>query len=83
MAESLDREASAQAPQDERQRASCRVMVCLSSSPPRAAGLLRRGSRLAGRLNTDWFVVYVETPADAPDRIDPEAQRRFREDWTL
>ncbi len=37
-------------------------MVCLSSFPPHAAALLRRGARAAGRLNTDWFVVYVETP---------------------
>ena len=52
-------------------------MVCLSSYPPRAATLLRRGSRMAGRLNTDWFVVYVETPGEAPDRIDAEAQRHL------
>ena len=52
-------------------------MVCMSSYPPRAATLLRRGSRMAGRLNTDWFVVYVETPAEAPDRIDAEAQRHL------
>lgn len=52
-----------------------RVMVCMSSYPARAAALLRRGSRLAGRLATDWFVVYVETPDEAPDRIDAEAQR--------
>ena len=56
-----------------------RVMVCLSSYPPRAAELLRRGSRVAGRLNTDWFVVYVETPGEAPDRIDSEAQRHLLE----
>ncbi len=54
-------------------------MVCLSSYPPRAAELLRRGSRVAGRLNTDWFVVYVETPDEAPDRIDSEAQRHLLE----
>ncbi len=54
-----------------------RVMVCLSSNPPRALALLRRGSRMAGRLNTDWFVVYVETPGEAPDRIDSEAQRHL------
>jgi two-component system sensor histidine kinase KdpD len=77
VAESLDRAASAQAAPDERQRASGRVMVCLSSNPPRAAGLLRRGSRLSGRLNTDWFVVYVETPDEAPDRIDSAAQRHL------
>ncbi len=56
-----------------------RVMVCLSSYPPRAAELLRRGSRVAGRLNIDWFVVYVETPSEAPDRIDSEAQRHLLE----
>jgi len=54
-----------------------RLMVALSSNPPHAATLLRRGSRMAGRLNTDWFVVYVETPREAPHLIDAEAQRRL------
>ncbi len=52
-------------------------MVCMSSYPPYAATLLRRGSRAAGRLNTDWFVVYVETPDESPNRIDSEAQRHL------
>ena len=52
-----------------------RVMVCLSSLSPRALALLRRGSRLAGRLATDWFVVYVETPEESPGRIRPDVQR--------
>jgi two-component system sensor histidine kinase KdpD len=54
---------------------SGRVMVCMASASPRAAALLRRGSRLAGRLNTDWFVVYVETPDESPMRIASDAQR--------
>jgi two-component system, OmpR family, sensor histidine kinase KdpD len=54
-----------------------RVMVCISSYPPHATTLLRKGSRMAGRLNTDWFVVYVETPGESPDRIDAEAQRHL------
>jgi two-component system sensor histidine kinase KdpD len=54
-----------------------RVMVCMSSIPNRASTLLRRGSRFAGRLNTDWFVVYVETPREAPHLIDAEAQRHL------
>jgi two-component system sensor histidine kinase KdpD len=58
-------------------RVSGRVMVCMSSFSPRAAALLRRGSRIAGRLNTDWFVVYVETPSESPDRIDSAAQRHL------
>jgi two-component system sensor histidine kinase KdpD len=34
---------------------------------------------MAGRLNTDWYVVYVETPQESPDRIDSEAQRHLHE----
>jgi two-component system sensor histidine kinase KdpD len=58
-------------------RAHGRLMVCVSSNPPRGAALLRRASRMAGRLNTDWFAVYVETPGEAPDRIDSESQRHL------
>ncbi|HUJ56996.1 MAG TPA: sensor histidine kinase KdpD [Kofleriaceae bacterium] len=54
-----------------------RVMVCMSSFPPHGETLLRKGSRMAGKLSSDWFVVYVETPREAPDRIDSEAQRHL------
>lgn len=82
VAESIDRSVAAQVRAGEappKAAASERVMVCMSSHPPRAAELLHRGSRLAGRLNTDWFVVYVETPEEAPTRIDAEAQRHLLE----
>src|SRR5512143_3599590 len=76
VAERLDSRATATPGGGEaRHPTSGRVMVCLASASPRAAALLRRGSRMAGRLNTDWFVVYVETPDEAPTRIDAEAQR--------
>jgi two-component system sensor histidine kinase KdpD len=79
VAESLERSASSKRTEAEapHHRAAGRVMVCLSSFPPHAAALLRRGSRAAGRLNTDWFVVYVETPSEAPNLIDAEAQRHL------
>jgi len=60
-----------------------RVMVCMSSYPPHAATLLRRGSRMAGRLSTDWFVVYAETPKEAPERIDSEIQRQLHANLEL
>jgi two-component system sensor histidine kinase KdpD len=81
VAESLERDTLRRESKAEAvpRQGGARVMVCLSSYPPRAAELLRRGSRVAGRLNTDWFVVYVETPGEAPDRIDSEAQRHLLE----
>src|SRR5262249_37349626 len=81
VAESLERssqEASGKASGERTSGAGFgRVMVCLSSYPPHGAALLRKGSRIAGRLNTDWFVVYVETPGESPERIDAEAQRHL------
>jgi two-component system, OmpR family, sensor histidine kinase KdpD len=77
VAQSLDRAAVRQPAAAPSPAATGRVMVCLSSNPPHAATLLRRGSRMAGRLNTDWYVVYVETPRESPDRIDSEAQRHL------
>jgi two-component system sensor histidine kinase KdpD len=80
VAESLERTTEAQSRRLEEPRGGVshsRVMVCMSSYPAHAATLLRRGSRMAGRLNTDWFVVYVETPEEAPDQIDSEAQRHL------
>jgi len=81
VAESLERTAARQPKPDGESRIAAgavgRVMVCLSSYPPHAATLLRRGSRMAGRLATDWFVVYVQTPSEAPERIDSEVQRHL------
>jgi two-component system sensor histidine kinase KdpD len=47
-----------------------KVMVAMASRGS-AKHLLRVGSRIAGRLATDWFAVYVETPKEQPGRIAP------------
>jgi two-component system sensor histidine kinase KdpD len=77
VAESLDRTATHLRSGEPTPLGRGRVMVAMSSNPPRALALLRRASRMAGRLNTDWFVVYVETPKEAPSRIDAEVQRHL------
>src|SRR5579864_7783273 len=48
-----------------------KVMVAMASRGS-ARTLLRVGSRIAGRLATDWYVVYVETPREEPGRIKPQ-----------
>lgn len=58
------------------------VMVPVSSNPS-AKRLIRRGSRVAGRMNTDWYVVYVETPNDSPEKISATAQRHAAENLQL
>jgi len=48
-----------------------KVMVAIASRGS-AKKLLRTGSRIAGRLASDWYAVYVETPREEPGRIEPE-----------
>jgi two-component system, OmpR family, sensor histidine kinase KdpD len=60
-----------------------RVMVCMSSQPNATRRLLRRGARLAGGLNSVWFVVYVRTPSESPERIDTAALRSLSDNITL
>jgi two-component system, OmpR family, sensor histidine kinase KdpD len=45
-----------------------RVMVCMSSNAL-APRVVRTGARIAGRLGSRWYAVYVETPGEKPDRI--------------
>jgi two-component system, OmpR family, sensor histidine kinase KdpD len=45
-----------------------RVMVCMSSNAL-APRVIRTGARIAGRLGSKWYAVYVETPREKPDRI--------------
>ena len=84
VAESVDSAVSARGDGNDSARraaASERVMVCLPTRPPpHGAMLLRQGSRLAGRLNTDWFVVHVQTKQEAHHRIDSLLQRHLLED---
>ena len=65
------------------QGSSERVMVCLSSRSPNAERLLRRGARMADRLNAPWYVVYVKTPTEDLHLIDAATQRQISNMLTL
>lgn len=59
------------------------VMVCLSSRGPNSEALLRYASRLAGRLNRNWYAVYVQTSKERPTVIDAATQRTLSNTLTL
>ncbi|HET7540177.1 MAG TPA: universal stress protein [Polyangiaceae bacterium] len=60
-----------------------RVMVSMSSRPGATRHLLRHGARLAGGLNSRWFVVYVRTSSEAVERIDATSLRSLTENIRL
>ena len=56
---------------------SARVMVCLSSRGPNVEKLLRKGARIADRLNAPWYAVYIQTPREDLTRIEAAVQRQI------
>jgi two-component system sensor histidine kinase KdpD len=82
LAAQIDRKRRAE-PEEEHDTAPDQVMVCLSSRGPNSAALLRYGSRLAGRLNRNWYAVYVQTPREEPTAIDAVTQRQLSDTLTL
>lgn len=70
-------------PKEDQHAVPDQVMVCLSSRGPNSAMLLRYGSRIAGRLNRDWYAVYIQTPKEAPTVIDSTTQRYLLDSLTL
>ncbi|HUH64021.1 MAG TPA: universal stress protein [Terracidiphilus sp.] len=55
-----------------------KVMVCMSTRPG-TERLLRVGARIAGRLATNWYAVYVTRPEQDQGHGDPEAYQRLQE----
>jgi two-component system sensor histidine kinase KdpD len=60
-----------------------RILVAMSSNPPYTAMLLRKASRIAGRLNSDWYCVYVQTPEESADKIDATVQRKLVDNFQM
>ena len=82
MAHYLDRQGREQR-EGRDQAGSERVMVCLSSGSPDPGKLLRKGARLADRLRTPWYAVYIQTPKEDISRVDAATHRRIANAQTL
>jgi two-component system, OmpR family, sensor histidine kinase KdpD len=85
VASSVDRQRGelAQHRREQKSSPSDRLLVAMSSNPPRNAVLLRKASRIAGRLNTNWVCLYVQTPEERADRIDAGVQRKLVDNMQL
>jgi two-component system sensor histidine kinase KdpD len=60
-----------------------KVMVAMSSNAGTTRLLLRRASSIAGRMNTNWFAVYVRTKRESPQRMSAREHRQLSENVTL
>jgi two-component system sensor histidine kinase KdpD len=73
----LDRRQRLLKPDSNKPSSMSKVMVAISSRGPHPETLLRKTARLANQLNAEWYVVYVRTNMEAPDKIPAETHRRL------
>jgi two-component system sensor histidine kinase KdpD len=60
-----------------------RFLACISSNHRTAQHVIRKTARLASYYNARWWVLYVQTPAEAPDKIPLAAQRHLMNNFKL
>jgi two-component system sensor histidine kinase KdpD len=60
-----------------------RLMACISSNHGTAKKVLRKTARLANYYNSKWYVLYIETPDEASDRIALDKQRHLINNFKL
>jgi two-component system sensor histidine kinase KdpD len=83
IADRLEAERRGPARAGEAETVGAKVMVAMSSNSTSTKLLLRRASVIAGRLNTNWFAVYVRTKRDSPQRMPAREHRLLSENVTL
>lgn len=62
---------------------AARVAVALPLDPLVARALIRRGSRMAGRMNTRWYALYIRRKRDRPERLSAKEHRELTENIQL
>ncbi len=59
------------------------IMVCLSSNSLNCEALIRHASRIAGRLNKNWYAVYVQSLAETSPVPDEGSNRQVSDTMAL
>jgi two-component system sensor histidine kinase KdpD len=60
-----------------------KLLGCISSNDITAKIVIRKTARLASYYNSDWYVLYVETPKESSDKIALDKQRHLINNFKL
>lgn len=59
------------------------LITCVSTNSKSAANIIRKSSRIVAANNSRWYVLYVQTPDEAVDKIDAKVQRLLINNFKL
>jgi len=60
-----------------------KILACISSNERASRNVIRKSARLASYYNAQWYVLYVETPSENPDKIPLDLQRHLINNFKL
>lgn len=60
-----------------------KLLACISSNDKTAKIVIRKSARLASYYNGSWYVLYVETPKESPNKIALDKQRHLINNFKL
>lgn len=60
-----------------------KLMACIGTNEKTARTIIRKTARLAGYYNAQWWVLFVETPKESPDKIALDKQRHLINNFKL
>lgn len=60
-----------------------RFLACISSNDKTGTAIIRKTARLASYYNSKWYVLYVQTPKESPDKIALDKQRHLINNYKL
>lgn len=76
VAHQVERKIEAEIPKTGQLRTE-RFLACISSNGDTAKTVIRKTARLASYYDAQWMVLYVQTPAEEPDKINLALQRHL------
>lgn len=60
-----------------------KLLACISSNDKTAKIIIRKAARLASYYNSNWYVLYIETPKESSDKIALDKQRYLINNFKL
>ena len=60
-----------------------KLLACISSNDKTAKRIIRKTARLASYYNSNWYVLYIETPNESSDKIALDKQRYLINNFKL
>lgn len=60
-----------------------KLLACISSNDKTAKIIIRKTARLASYYNSNWYVLYIETPNESSDKIALDKQRYLINNFKL